>query len=71
MTGLPGPPAPAVHVQVTALRTAFPDYTFNVIRHRDDKPRFEALSRDGGSPYCLISDDASEIWRELRDLRRG
>jgi hypothetical protein len=71
MTGLPVPPAPAAHVQVTALRTAFPDYTFNVIRHRDDKPRFEALSRDGGSPYCLISDDASEIWRELRDLRRG
>ena len=71
MTGLPGPPAPAAHVQVTALQTAFPDYTFNVIRHRDDKPRFEALSRDGGSPYCLISDDASEIWRELRDLRRG
>jgi hypothetical protein len=71
MTGLPVPPAPAAHVQVTALRTAFPDYTFNVIRRRGDKPRFEALSRDGGSPYCLISDDAGEIWRELRDLKRS
>ena len=65
MTGWPVPPAPA-HVQVTALRTAFPGYRFNLIRHRDEKPRFEALSRDGGDPYCLISDDAREIWRELR-----
>jgi hypothetical protein len=51
---------------VTALRTAFPDYTFNLIRHRDEQPRFEALSRDGGDPYCLISADATEIWRALR-----
>jgi len=62
----PVPPAPAAHVQVTALRTAFPDYTFNLIRHRDNKVRFEALSRDGGDPYCLISDDATEIWQALR-----
>lgn len=66
MTGRQLPPAPAAHVQVTALRTAFPGYTFNLIRHRDEKPRFEAVSRDGGSPYCLISADAREIWRELR-----
>jgi hypothetical protein len=69
VTGLP--PAPAAHVQVAALRTAFPGYTFNLIRRHGEKPRFEALSRDGGSPYCLISEDASEIWRELRDLRQG
>jgi hypothetical protein len=25
------------------------------------------VRKDGGSPYCLISDDAREIWRELRD----
>jgi hypothetical protein len=66
MTGRPVLSAPAAHVQVAALRTAFPEYTFNLIRHRDEKPRFEALSRDGGSPYCLISEDAGEIWRELR-----
>ncbi len=66
MTGWPTPPSPAAHVQVAALRTAFPGYTFNLIRHWDEKPRFEALSRDGGSPYCLISEDATEIWRELR-----
>jgi hypothetical protein len=66
MTGWPVPSAPSAHVQVAALRTAFPNYTFNLIRHRDEKPRFEAVSRDGGSPYCLISDDAREIWSELR-----
>jgi hypothetical protein len=31
-----------------------------------EKPRFEAVSREGGSPYALISSDAREIWRELR-----
>jgi hypothetical protein len=71
MTGLPVPPAPAPHAQVLALRTAFPDYTFNLLRHRGGTPRFEAVSRDGGSPYCLISEDAGEIWRELRDPKRG
>ena len=24
---------------------------------------YEAVSRDGSNPYCLISTDASEIWR--------
>ena len=66
MTGRPAPSAPAAHVEVAALRTAIPKYTFNLIRHRDEKPRFEAVSRDGGNPYCLISEDAREIWRELR-----
>ncbi len=67
MTGSPGPPPePAAQVQVMALRTAFPGYTFNLIRYRGGRPRFEALSRGGGDPYCLISDDATEIWRELR-----
>jgi hypothetical protein len=66
MTGLPVPPEPTAHVQVTALRTAFPDYTFNLIRRRGERPRFEAVSRDGGDPYCLISDDATEIWQALR-----
>lgn len=66
MTVWPLPPAPAAHVQVTALRTAFPDYTFNLIRHQGEPARYEAFSRDGSSPYCLISTDAREIWRELR-----
>lgn len=53
-------------VQAAALRAAFPGYVVNVLRQRGDRPRFEVVSRDGGSPYCLISDDPREIWRELR-----
>jgi len=65
VTGLPVPPAPA-SVQAAALRAAFPGYSVNVLRQRGERPRFELVSRDGGSPYCLISEDPREIWRELR-----
>jgi hypothetical protein len=54
------------HVQAAALRTEFPQYVVSVLSRRGDRPRFEVVSRDGGSPYCLISTDALEIWRELR-----
>jgi hypothetical protein len=59
-------PPPRSHiVQLTALRAAFPGYTFNVIV-TGDKPRIEAVAKDLTSPvYCLISADAREIWREL------
>jgi len=62
-----GWPVTAAHVQAAALCAAFPQYAVNVIVHYGEKPRFEAISRDGDSLYCLISDDAREIWRELRD----
>lgn len=58
-------PAPA-SVQAAALRAAFPGYSVNVLRQRGERPRFEVVSRDGGSPYCVISDDAAEIWQTLR-----
>jgi hypothetical protein len=59
-------PPPRSHiVQLTALRAAFPGYTFNVIV-TGDLPRIEAVAKDLTSPvYCLISADAREIWREL------
>jgi hypothetical protein len=66
MTCCPGPPAVNPHVQAAALRAAFPGYIVNVITRRGEEPRFEVVSRDGGSPYALISSDAREIWRELR-----
>lgn len=66
MTGSPIPGAPTVLAQAAALRAAFPGYVVNVLLNRGEKPRFEAVSRDGGNPYCLISSDAREIWRELR-----
>jgi hypothetical protein len=60
------PSPPDARVQAAALRAAFPGYVVNVITIRGEKPRFEAVSRNGGNPYCLISSDAREIWRELR-----
>jgi hypothetical protein len=66
MTGWPPSPAPSAQAQAAALRAAFPGYLINVITRHGDKPRFEAVCRDGGDPYCLISSDAGEIWRELR-----
>jgi hypothetical protein len=59
------PPPPDQEIQAEALRTAFPGYTVNIIV-TGGKARFEAVRRDGGSPYCLISQDAREIWRELK-----
>jgi hypothetical protein len=61
------PQPPAARVRAAALRSAFPGYIVNVIvPAHGEKPRFELVSRDGGNPYCLISSDAREIWRELR-----
>jgi len=65
--GGPVPPTRAAHAQAAALRAAFPQYAVNVITRWDNKPRFEVVSRDGGDPYCLISDDAREIWHTLRN----
>ena len=69
MTGWPVLLAPSAHIQATALRAAFPQYAVNVIGHPGERPRFELVSRDGADPYCLISTDAREIWRELRGHR--
>ncbi len=67
MTGTREPPPPqAAHVQAAALRAAFPEYAINVLHRRGDRPRFEVVNRHGGNPYCLISADALEIWRELQ-----
>ena len=63
----PPPLRPTVQVQADALRAAFPSYVINVIvLSRGELPRFEVVNRHGGNPYCLISSDAREIWRELR-----
>jgi hypothetical protein len=47
------------------LRRAFPGYEVTV-RYDHGTPRFQLRSRDLASPYCLISPDAQEIWRELK-----
>lgn len=67
MTGTHEPsPGLDAHVQAAALRATFPQYAVNVLQRRGDRPRFEVVSRDGSDPYCLISTDAREIWRELQ-----
>ena len=67
MTGWPVPSADR-RVSGFRARIAVPGSAVNVITNWwDNKPRIEAVSRDGnGNPYCLISDDARDIWRELR-----
>jgi hypothetical protein len=65
MNGPSSSPVPSALAQAAALRVAFPAYVVNVRMGRRDKPRFEVVSRAGGDPYCLISIDAQEIWREL------
>lgn len=66
MSGPSRSPASSALAQAAALRVAFPGYVVNVLLNRRDKPRFEVVSREGGDPYCLMSSDAQEIWRELR-----
>jgi hypothetical protein len=50
------------------LRRAFPGYEV-IVRYDHGTPRFQLRSRDLASPYCLISPDAQEIWRELKGQR--
>ena len=49
------------HIQAAALRAAFPGYVVNVLARQGEKPRFELVSRDGGSPYCRIMNGGSPV----------
>ena len=51
--------------QAAALQEAFPSYSVSVSIHCD-QTRFELVTRDDGNPWCVISSDAQEIWRELQ-----
>ena len=67
MSGPSSSTVPSALAQAATLRAAFPEYVVSVRMGRRDKLRFEVVSREGGDPYCLISSDAQEIWRELRE----
>jgi S-adenosyl methyltransferase len=54
-----------------ALRAAFPSYSVSVIVRPGDRLRFEVVRRGDGNPWCLISADAKEIWRELKGPAHG
>lgn len=51
--------------QAEALRRAFPRWSIAVQPWTGDHARIEAVNPDGGDPYCLISTDPAELWREL------
>jgi len=52
--------------ELAALRAALPGYDVIVTRHRP-ACRFEAIRRhgDGPGPWCVISADPADLWREL------
>ena len=55
------------YTRAAELEAAFPGYAVQVLPSRDGRHlRYEALNRNGGNPYCLISDDPCEIWHSLR-----
>ena len=66
MTGQPFPEAVLIYIQAEALRRAFPSWTIAVQPWTSNRARIEAVNRDGGSLYALISSDPAEIWAELR-----
>jgi hypothetical protein len=69
--GNPGPP-PGLLAELSRLRTALPRYDVIVTGHSLTY-RFEAIRRHGGpGPWCVISSDPGDLWRELAPLaRRG
>ena len=57
---------PGTLAELAALRAALPGYDVIVTRHRP-ACRFEAIRRheDGPGPWCVISTDPADLWREL------
>ncbi len=49
-----------------ALHLEFPAYRV-IVRRDSGQPRFELLAKDDRNPSCLISADAEEIRRELKE----
>ena len=66
-TGRPAVP-PGILAELTALRAALPSYDVIVTSHSPGY-RFEAIRRrtDDPGPWCVISSDPADLWRELAD----
>jgi hypothetical protein len=67
-TGLPFSESVRFYLQAEALRRAFPAWGFAVHPWISGHLCIEAVNRDGGGLYALISSDPADIWRELRAL---
>ena len=68
MAGLPFSESVRFYLQAEALRCEFPAWRFAVQAWTSGQLRIEAVNRDGGGLYALISSDPADIWRELRAL---
>jgi hypothetical protein len=56
---------PGALTELAALRLALPGYEV-IITSRHDRYRFEAVRRRGQTgPWCVISSDPADLWREL------
>ncbi|HYZ52242.1 MAG TPA: hypothetical protein VE733_01850 [Streptosporangiaceae bacterium] len=67
----PGP-TPGMLTQLTRLRAALPGYDVTLISHSGSY-RYEAIRRPGGpqaEPWCVISTDPADLWRELAPCAR-
>ncbi len=62
---------PGILAELAALRAAVPGYDVIVTTHTPAY-RFEAIRRtDAPGPYCVISSDPSDLWRELAPRARA
>jgi hypothetical protein len=60
-------PAPGMLAQLARLRAALPGYDVTLTSHSGSY-RFEATRRPDGpqtGPWCVISTDPADLWREL------
>jgi hypothetical protein len=63
-------PAPGMLAQLDRLRAALPSYDVTLTSHSGSY-RFEAVRRtEGPGPWCLISADPADLWRELTPWTR-
>jgi hypothetical protein len=66
--GLPFSDSVRFYLQAEALRREFPAWGFAVQSWTSGQLCIEAVNRDGGGLYAMISSDPADVWRELRAL---
>lgn len=61
------PPPPGMLTELARLRAGLPGYDV-IVTWCGCTYRYEAIRRqtDSGGPWCLISTDPADLWRELR-----
>jgi hypothetical protein len=57
-------------IMVARFNNAFPSYRATWTRH-GGRPRYELVTTDDSHPWCVISEDAAEIWRALKEVPRS